>query len=395
MSVLIRSTLLIAVLWLGSGPAALASCSPAAIGAAEIQVKAARHALARLPVDRKELPTRLDPQSQASIATMKARLGELIGAYMRCAPLDLQSKRAEQDLAGWVAERPHAPDGMVHYGDRLTFAARRPANEPHLIAITAEFAIECGTDTVLFLFAPEGHEWKEVLRWQSPPYPQINGAFASFGYDVSPPDEEGHWFLVTKTVAPWCSSTWSVIRYSVLRPRPDRVAPTVIFDAEDSIWWGGEDFGRLSVDKDEFDLRFHAGSIDLGINNRVWVRHFAVEGDEVRRTPPIAVSPRDFVDEWIVSPWDLASPWSRPDARRSLEIWHAQLRALGRFEYGAIRHCHGEADLYQIELNSGGPQNVFYIETAGQPADYQLVRVATKPDPGCGGADLLATMATQ
>jgi hypothetical protein len=205
MSVIVRSVLLIAILWLGQGSIAFASCSPAAIGAAEIQVKAARHALAALPADQKEQPTRLTPQSQASIATMKARLGELVGAYMRCASLDLQPKRAEQDLAGWVAEALRASVATVRLGARLTFAARRPATPPRLIAITVEFAIECGTDTVLFLFEPEGREWKEVLRWQSAPYPNINGAFASFGYEVSPSDDDGRWFLVTKTVAPWCS----------------------------------------------------------------------------------------------------------------------------------------------------------------------------------------------
>jgi hypothetical protein len=173
------------------------------------------------------------------------------------------------------------------------------------------------------------------------------------------------------------------------------VAPKLIYDAEDSIWWGGEDFGRLSVDKDEFDLRFHAGSIDLGINNRIWIRHFAVEGDQVRRTAPIAVSPRDFVDEWIVSPWEMARPWSKPDSRRSLELWHAQLRALGHFEYGSILQCDGTADLYQVELDSDGPQKMFYVEMTGQPADYQLARVATQPNPNCGGRDLLATMATE
>jgi hypothetical protein len=395
MSVFARLVLLTAGLWLGGGSVAFASCSPAAIGAAEIQVKAARQVLAELPIDADAPPTELGPQAQASITMMKARLGDFLDAYMRCARMDLDADEVARDLAQWLAGPVPASDAPVRYGSHLTFAAQRPVNQPDLLAVTAEFAIECGTDTVLFLFAPEGGEWKEVLRWQSPPYPEINGAFASFGYEISPSDDAGHWFLVTKTVAPWCSSTWSMIRYSVLRPRPDRLMPRVIYGAEDSIWWGGEDFGRLAVSKNTFDLRFHAASIDPGIHNRVWIRHFAVEGDHVRRTAPIALSPRDFVDEWVVSAWDLALSWSKPDSRRSLQPRHAQLQALGHFEYGAIRHCDFQAELYQVQLTSEDQRSVFYVEVAGEAADYQITRIATQPDPSCGGEDLSAKMATQ
>jgi hypothetical protein len=338
----------------------------------------------------------LGPQGQASIAAMKARLGDLIDAYMSCAPLDLDPANAARDLTQGLAEP--APDASFHYGDHLTLQAERPAHQPALIAFTAAFAIECGTDTVLFVFAPDGGAWREVLRWQSQPYPEISGAFASFGYAISPPDAAGHWFLVTKTVAPWCSSTWSIIRYAVLRPRSDRQMPKVLYSAEESIWWGGEDFGQLSVGEKEFELRFHAESIDADIHNRVWVRHFAVEDDEVRRVAPIAVSPRDFVDEWITSPWVLASSWSKTDAQRQLRTWHERLQALRHseyYEFGAIRQCGSDTARYQVQLKSDEPNSDVYLRLEGSPSTFAMIAVGAKPDPSCIGPDLLTSMATQ
>lgn len=399
MSFALRTLLLTACLWLAVSPLAwAASCGSPAIDHAAAKVRQARIVLGALPIYENSEPTSLTPQAQAAISEMKTYLRDFLDTYMRCLPANFDAGNAQNDLDERFEQREIEPIGPVHYGDHLTFTVDRPAGQPGLVAVTASFAIECGTDTVLFLFSPGGGSWTEVLRWQSRPYPEINGAFASFSYGVSPPDASGHWFVVTKTVAPWCSSTWSVIRYSVLRPRPDRVTPRVIYDAEDPIWWGGEDFGRLSVERDSFDLRFHADSIDLGIHSRLWIRHFSVEGDQVRRTAPIAASPRDFVDEWMTSPWILASAWSKTEARPALRSWHERLQALRPteyYEYGAIRHCGDGTARYQVELKSDGPGGDVYLRLEGSPSAFDMIGVATKPDPSCGGPDLLDSMATQ
>lgn len=176
------------------------------------------------------------------------------------------------------------------------------------------------------------------------------------------------------------------------------MTPRVIYDADDPIWWGGEDFGQLNVDRNSFDLRFHADSIDLGIHSRLWIRHFAVEGDEVRRVAPIALSPRDFVDEWMTSPWNQASSWSRTEARPALKSWHERLQALRPTEYyayGAIRRCGDGAARYQVELKSDAPDRDVYLQLEESPSAFDMIAVGAKPDPSCGGPDLLDSMATQ
>src|SRR5262249_29215074 len=156
------------------------------------------------------------------------------------------------------------------------------------------------------------------------PYKEVSGAFGSFDFAISPADGARRWFVVAKSVKPWCSSTWSTIRYAALRPSPGRLSPRVLYAAEDVIWWGSEDLGEIAAGPADFTVRFHAGSMDLGIHSRVWLRHFAVHGDVVRRIPPVAVSARDFADEWINSPWQDAASWTAPERRPRLAALHAR-----------------------------------------------------------------------
>ena len=87
----------------------------------------------------------------------------------------------------------------------------------------------------------------------------------------------------------------------------------------DSIWWGNDDTGSLMVGRKNFDLRFHSNSIDSGVHNRVWNRRFAVTGEIVKCVQPVAIFPRDFVDEWIISSWQDASAWSLSTVSRTFE----------------------------------------------------------------------------
>src|SRR5262249_53129883 len=146
-------------------------------------------------------------------------------------------------------------------------------------------------------------------------------------------------YVVTKAVAPWCSSTWSTISYGALRPAAVASAPKVLHQGEDEMYWGGDDVGRIWARSSVFEVRFHGRSMDSGVLDRVWIRRFHVYGDRVVRMQPVAVSPRDFVDEWIVSPWRDASAWSLPQARVRLKTVHEQLNKIRGSDFGSIRRC--------------------------------------------------------
>lgn len=126
-------------------------------------------------------------------------------------------------------------------------------------------------------------------------YDEVSGAFWSFQHRLSPGNP---WFVVASRVMPWCSSTWSRIQYTILRPGPHL---KVLLDRSEVMWRGSEDFGAIVADRSSADVRFHGDDIDKGFLTRLFVRHYEVPGDSIKRIQPIAINARDFVDEWIVS----------------------------------------------------------------------------------------------
>ncbi|MBV9992791.1 MAG: hypothetical protein JOZ72_16040 [Alphaproteobacteria bacterium] len=341
--------------------------SPAAADCLRPVVEPARLAL-EAAQPKQDMATDVTPREAAAIAAMKTRLRTYVAATAACGGDD--PKVLQTVLASG------AP--------KLDFAVRRFA--PDLVAIAARFSIQCGNDTMLSVFR-HGHE---VLHAQSAPYKTIAGAWDMFDYALSPPDKTGQWFAVTKTVAPWCSSTWSEIRYAVWRPG----RAEALFKASDFMWWGNEDYGRLTVNANDFTLRFHSSSIDDGRHDREWVRHFAVQGGKVVRVAPFANGAMDFVEEWIQSDWKDARAWTAPAILALVKDVHQVFHAKPFGEFQSVRRCPGGA--LEIEVNPAQTTGSLFFQVTGQatgqatgtPKDFRLTGLANAADPRCAGKNL-------
>lgn len=388
---------------LGASAASATTCDKDDIKRAAERVDDARRVLLALPVG-DGLETRVSSKARQAIVSMKSRLGDFVDTYMRCAPLDVAAETIERELSDLahavtlenrVYENGELPKEAWNYGFQLGFEVKTWDRGRRLIGIVANFQIECGSDATLLVFADEG-AWREVMRWQSKPYDKVSGAFGSFDYALSPINDAGEWYVVAKNIAPWCSSAWSFVRYAVLRPTVKSIALKVLYTGNDSIWWG-DDNGQLTVDKGDFDLRFHSWSIDPVVHNRVWIRHFSVTGDKVRRIQPVAVSPRDFADEWVTSAWEEASRWSPKKAIHRLKSLHEKLHALA-FEFGSIHRCLDRPDHYQVELQREDEhwnyRSSYFLHVIGA-TDFSMENVLTSPAAVCDGEDILGTMETQ
>jgi hypothetical protein len=410
LAALVTLVLLLASLSKAQAPSSPA-CSQTGVNRTAAQVDLVRKNLLELPIG-DGLHTDVSPLAQHTIASMKSALGDLIRAYLRCVSLQPDPAKIKSDLSalGHAFEMPSGtisnediPPDFGKFGFELSFQTML-FEKPRLLGVAANFSIKCGNDTVLLIFSPGTQSWKEVLHWQKKLYATVAGGTLAFDYGISPPDHAGQWFLVTHDIAPWCSSTWSDIRYSVLRPTPNPDHPKTLFSGSDFMWWGNEDYGTLAVQRDAFDLRFHSDSIDSGVHNRVWIRHYSVIGDAVVRIQPVAVSPRDFVDEWIVSPWLQASQWSSDSALTELKqahiAWSRRRRSnTSLLEYYSVHRCGDSSDRYQIEVaEETGPKfetaRSVYFQVRGSD-NYTMLRVAYEPDAKCNGPNILDEMATK
>lgn len=391
---------LVAALALGIGmaDAKQSNCSRDDIARAALATRSAQTALLNLPVD-PEFNALVPAEAQQAIAAMKDRLRDLVAAYMSCAGHAPNAQQIERDLADLVpattaAHRTvhtHYPIYLSRYGDQLAFEARIFSAGRRLVSIVVRFQIPCGQDAALFILQQVDGAWKEALRWQSKRYSEISDAFMEFDYAIVPPDKARAWSVATKYVTPWCTSNWRSIRYAVLQPTADNAAPAEVLSGDDGVYLDGEDFGRLTADRNSFTLRFHGSSIDPEIHNRVWIRRFRrAAGPSFVRVPPIALAPVDFVDEWIVSPWSAAQAWSSQPEAQGLEFIHDRLheRQPGvAIAVLSLHRCHGRNIRHQVALQIDGLGTQYFF--VGGAKAFVLQGVASTSDPMCAGSNLL------
>jgi len=371
-------------------------CSPAfaddcAMPHAAALMLEAQRGLGALPVG-DGMQTDVPAKGSALISAFKSRMNDYVSASMRCHPGNLNPTVPEKALDGFAGVKlpgnqfvnPGKQNDDTHYGDALKFEVRAP--QPGLITVVARFGIECGGDAMLMIFERRGNAWVETLRTTGAPYETVAGGWGTFGYGISPRDRDGHWFVVTKNIAPWCSSTWSEIRYAVLRPGADATHPRTLLSRADSIWWGADRYGDLKVDAEGFDLRWRAESMDDGVHNREWIAHYAVDGDRVHRIAPIAETPRDFADEWLRLDWREAKEWTEVKAY-GLKSLHDRLQKRRFLDYVAIRHCK-DSDHTEIEVEpTDSDDRHIFFDVAGKIVP--LMRdVSLSADPRCKGPNL-------
>jgi len=330
----------------------------------------------------------LAPATTMAIADLKRRLVPLVDAQVACFRADAWLDEAVLDgaLASALTAASAVPAITPYAAEKEPPSLRvesRIERDGEFLSVVAQIGIPCGSDAMWLLYAPHDGGWRRVLQWSSAPYTRIDGAWEGFQHAVSPRDAEGRWFAAVSHIRPWCTSSWSSVDYTVLRPGADADRPLVVLSGSDSLWWGGDDVGRLKVDARHAELRFRGASLDSGVHNREFIRRYDVSGTTPQRVAPVADSPRDFVDEWIVSAWAAARLRSHEASATALERAHEQLQAARKsasFEFGDTTAC-ADGDALQVELRDGDEQSWFF-RVAGS-SDYRMVAVAAKPNAQC------------
>ncbi|HLK19648.1 MAG TPA: hypothetical protein VKT81_11855, partial [Bryobacteraceae bacterium] len=199
-----------------------------------------------------------------------------------------------------------------------------------------------------------------------------------------------------------CASSWHPVYYRVWRV--DFPESRLLIDRTESAYLRGDVFivGSIGQDARESNppidvlVEFAEASADSRVHNREAIRHFLIEGDAVRRVDPVALSPHDFVDEWLTRPWEESAAWS---ASPALRRWHQDLHSnliVGYF--GTTMRCQAFGH-WRVEVDPANPRRkeeadlrLYFLVRWDPPYHFKLESIADKPFANCNQPDRQADL---
>jgi len=320
--------------------------------------------LARLPSDGNDSQSGKETALAAELNTEIKRARLLCSAEEECAKND-------QTALGFL--------GQIS----LEFRQR----ESFLVVQTA-VGVDCGFDESAYLYRWSQGAWKRIWQSEQNLYTKDDYAVQTLhAVMVSPSLKEGTPLVLTLGSAPWCSSNWRAVYYRLWRTYPDGAEPKLLLDRTEPAYLGGHDIPiQGSVGRDDVLIEFTIGSMDSDLHSRQAVRHYSVQGDQVQRVAPIALSPRDFTEEWITNSWEQSKLWSQSSSLVVLQHEHDQaLSDVSNGEFERTRHCRTSPDLWQIGLNLSEKNKgmVYFLVRWQPPYRFTMVRVQHQPSPSC------------
>lgn len=161
-------------------------------------------------------------------------------------------------------------------------------------------------------------------------------------------------------------------------------APRLLLDGSEWAWVVAPLEG--SVSSDDAFVEYSVNSIDVGVHNRRVIRHYALKQGKLERVSPVALSPRDFADEWLRRPWSESSAWTVTPARATLEKWHQTKSASGEFT-GTTLHCKSRPDLWQVGISLYQSDTRYFLIRWKPPFRFTMVSVSDHPSQDCTEED--------
>lgn len=303
--------------------------------------------------------------------------------------------------AGWQ-ELPS--NKWTAYGEirKIKFDLNADQASP-LLVVSTQLWLPCGSkdpDSEIYVFRGMSRRWELVLSTDSDFDPARGEDERGLQYGISPRDSRGRWFLAVAQLPPSCGGDGNVLHYKVLRPGVSADNPTVLITQREVIDTGFTPPFRLDVQDDWFAVTEGKERV-LGSGTGVRILRYAVDNDKVRRIPPLAVYPEDFLDEWAQLAWDDARQWVNESSESSLKKWHTKLTNVGKdsSEIEMVRHCSGSGEsdgtwLVELAVDSRSDPSMedkqVYVQVEKKNNVFSVNNVQENRPAGCAGEVLPA-----
>jgi len=259
------------------------------------------------------------------------------------------------------------------------------------LIVQAETGVPCGFDETAYVYEWVKTGWRRLLDTAQTSRDGVYFAeqiqqilFSSI--DGMPLDAL---LLVATGVGPSCAGQYRPAHYRVWSAKREVGADLVVDGRENDAYVARRE-PAISARFEGADLliEMDVRSMDASRRHRIAVRRFKFDRAEARLVAPFALSPRDFVEEWVRAPWGSVSAWTAPGAREALRAVHAGVNgALGGARFsGPTQRCEDERASMQLGLGFADGERFFRVKVEAGGA-YVMQGAGFAPSPACTAAD--------
>jgi hypothetical protein len=268
-----------------------------------------------------------------------------------------------------------------------------------LLIVTTSVGIVCQYDQSAYAYEWADNHWKRIWQYEQNDYSRSKYApqylTTHTWQDYENGKKTGSRYILSIGHTSGCMSTWHSVYWGVWRLNPE--GSKLLVDGSHGAWLRADTYiigsiasnGEFAKPKADILLEFTQGSISATV--REGIRHYVIDGDDVRRIDPVALSPRDFVDEWLRSSWNESAGWSiSPSLRHSYQKMQSDYIS---GEFSPTMHCR-TPDLWQVTLtpqdskhNFKEEPEVYFLVQWNPPYHFTMMNVSNKPWPLCKKED--------
>lgn len=274
-------------------------------------------------------------------------------------------------------------------------------NFSEVLVVTTAVGIVCGFDESAYAYSFIGGHWK--LFWQGETNNYVNGKYVPLnflGIQVSPrnfdnkdADPNVRLLLELARDPAYCESNWYNVYCRVWQLRIDRPEETLLLDGGEKAFLG--DWVDGTVSPQDVLIEYSTSLTYTDFLVRPVVRHYILRGGRLERVAPLALSPRDFADEWMRTAWAVSSHWTSAGvSASSLARMHRKENFEGG-EYMNTLYCEKLPEHWQVGLvwsnfdghNVVDRKHMYLLVRWLPPYRFSMSGVSERPWTGCTQED--------
>ncbi len=263
------------------------------------------------------------------------------------------------------------------------------------LIVTTSVGITCGFDESAYAYAFIKGRWSrfwesETNNYVKTKYVPLNYLglhLSSRDYVEMNADPNVRLFLVLARDPAFCESNWYNVYYRVWQLRIDRPEERLLLDGGELAFLGGSVDGVTSPN--DVLIEYETSMTYTDFEVRPVIRHYVLRDGKLVREPPLALSPRDFVDEWMRTDWTVSSEWTSAGVNPApLDRMHTKKNFEGG-QYTKPLHCEKRPDHWQVGLYWYGDESkqFYFLVRWLPPYRFSMTGVSRHPWPGCTEED--------